>query len=104
MCILRRRHGLSRAYHVARAKDLKRYVRAEINDKTVTVGLFDRVYPRFRDSIGQLGLSPSQQLHFQAQFGTMWESRDMCISPQGCMRRFDFGGPTAITHLKGNPD
>ena len=97
------KHGLRHAYYLAGAEYLG-YVRAEIDNKTVAVGFFDRVYPRFRDSIGQLGLSSSQQLHFQTQFETTWESRDMCISPQGCMKRFDFGSPTAITHLKENPD
>ena len=75
MRILHRRHGLNHACYLARAEDLKGNVRAEIDDKTVAVGFFDRVYPRFRDSIRQLGLSSSQQSHFQINS----EPRNMCM-------------------------
>ena len=108
MRILRRRHGSYHAYYLARAEDLEGYVRAEIDNKTFAVGFFDRVYPRLRDSIGKLGLSSSQQLHFRIknwnhEIGA-WESREMCLDFQKCMRPVWFGGPTAITHLKEYPD
>ena len=70
MRILRRRRGSNHAYCLARAEDLEDYVRAEIDNKTVAVGFFDRVYPRLRDSIGKLGFFFNQQLHVRKKFGT----------------------------------
>ena len=108
MRILRRRNGLNQACSLAGAGNLEGHVRAEIDNKTVAVGFFDRVYPRLRDSIGKLGLSSSQQLHFYTNFGAVKYAHERLVTcaldPQRCMRQFEFGGPTAITHLKEHPD
>ena len=57
-----------------KAKHSNIHLRAQIDDQTVTVGLFDGIYPRLGDSIGKLVKCPPQQSCFvTAMQPHMWQ-------------------------------